>query len=43
VRGEVKIERRKKFRKGITIDDVIHEELSLRRKKSKEGKFQKKK
>jgi len=43
VRGEVKIEKGKKFRKGIKIDGVIHEELSLRRKKSKEGKIQKKK
>jgi len=38
----VKIKRRKKFRKGIRIDEVIHEQLPLRRKKSKEGKNRKK-
>jgi len=31
--------KKEKFRKGLTIDGVIHEELSLRRKKSKEGKI----
>jgi len=38
----VKIKRRKKFRKRIRIDEVIHEQLSLRRKKSKAGKNRKK-
>jgi len=43
----VKIDRRKKIKKGIRIDAVIHEQLPLRRKKlkkakkSKEGKIQK--
>jgi len=31
----------KNFRKGIRIDEVIHEQLPLRRKKSKEEKIQK--
>jgi len=38
----VKIDRRKKFRKGIRIDEVIHEQLLLRRKKLKKAKNQKK-
>jgi len=38
----VKIKRRKKFKKGIRIDKVIHEQFPLNRKKSKEGKSRKK-
>jgi len=38
----VRIDRRKKFRKGIRIDEVIHEQLLLRRKKLKKAKNQKK-
>ena len=33
---------RKKFKKRIRIDEVIHEQLPLRRKKLRKGKNQKK-
>jgi len=39
----VRIDRRKKFRKGIRIDEVIHEQLPLRTKKLKKVKNQKEK